>query len=113
MSREQHDRGANLGGVTYGHAGAFWIGVALVTMGVVLHLPMYLMGASNGYRLAGMPMNTSMKFGMAAIIVGLLSSLFGLFPRSAGEIVRRASRFASAPWTTSPSRRHTSACSSR
>jgi hypothetical protein len=44
MSREQHARGSNLGGVTFGHAGAFWAGVALVTVGVVLHLPMYLMG---------------------------------------------------------------------
>jgi putative MFS transporter len=92
MSREQHDRGPNLGGVTFGHAGAFWAGVALVIVGVVLHLPMYLMGAATGYRLAGMPMNTSMKFGMAAIIVGLFASLFGLYPRSAGEIVSRASR---------------------
>jgi putative MFS transporter len=92
MSREQHDRGSNLGGVTFGHAGAFWIGVVLVTIGVVLHLPMYFMGAANGYRLAGMPMNTSMKFGMAAIIVGLFASLFGLFPRSAETIVSRSSR---------------------
>ena len=92
MSREQHDRGRTHGGVTFGHAGAFWVGVALVTIGVVLHLPMYLMGASNGYRLVGMPMNTSMKFGMAAIIAGLGASLYGLFPRSASEIVSRSSR---------------------
>ena len=92
MSRQQGERKPDLGGVTYGHAGAFWVGVALVVVGVVLHLPMYLMGASNGYRLAGMPMNASMKFGMAAIIIGLLASLFGLFPRSAGDVVSRASR---------------------
>ncbi|CAN5322305.1 MFS transporter [soil metagenome] len=92
MSRERHDRGSSLGGVTFGHAGAFWFGVACVTVGVILHLPMYLMGAGNGYRLAGMPMNTSMKFGMAAIILGLVASLFGLFPRSAEDIVSRASR---------------------
>ena len=92
MRREQHDRGQRLGGVTFGHAGAFWVGVALVTIGVLLHLPMYVMGASNHYRLAGMPMNTPMKFGMAAIIIGLLASLFGLYPRSASAIVTRASR---------------------
>ncbi len=92
MTTERHDRGSNLGGVTFGHAGAFWFGVACVTVGVCLHLPMYLMGSGNGYRLVGMPMNTSMKIGMAGIIVGLASSLYGLMPRSASDIVSRASR---------------------
>ncbi len=92
MGTERHDRGSSLGGVTFGHAGAFWVGVVCVTAGVVLHLPMYLMGANNGYRLAGMPMNASMKLGMAAIIIGLIASLFGLFPRSASDIGSRASR---------------------
>lgn len=92
MSRSPHGRGVSLGGVTFGHAGAFWFGVACVTAGVVLHLPMYLMGASNGYRLAGMPMNTSMKIGMASIIVGLLASLFGLFPRPTDDAATKASR---------------------
>ena len=92
MSRKQNERMPSLGGVTFGHAGAFWVGVALVVVGVMMHIPMYLMGASNGYRLAGMPMNASMKFGMAAIIIGLLASLFGLFPRSADDVVSRASR---------------------
>ncbi|MDQ2666982.1 MAG: MFS transporter [Gemmatimonadota bacterium] len=92
MTTGQHGRGTNRGGVIFGHAGAFWFGVACVTAGVFLHLPMYLMGSGNGYRLAGMPMNPSMKIGMAAIIVGLISSLYGLYPRSAGNIAARASR---------------------
>ncbi|MEO8563214.1 MAG: MFS transporter [bacterium] len=80
-----NETSSTLGGVTFGHPAAFWLGVAAVTGGVLLHLPMYLMGKSNGYRLAGMPMETSMQIGMVAIILGLVASLYGLFPR-AGEI---------------------------
>lgn len=68
------------GGVTFGNAAAFWGGVAAVTAGVILHLPMYLMGKASGYRLAGMPMDTSMQVGMGAIIIGLAASLYGLLP---------------------------------
>ncbi len=66
------------GGVAFGNAGAFWFGVAAVTGGVMLHMPMYIMGKDIGYRLAGMPMDGLMQFGMIAIIVGLIASLYGL-----------------------------------
>ncbi len=33
----------SLGGVTYHHVGAFWVGIVAVSAGVVPHLPMYLM----------------------------------------------------------------------
>jgi putative MFS transporter len=85
-------RSTGLGGVTFGHAAAFWVGVALVTGGVLAHLPMYLMGRSVHYRLAGMPMETSMKIGMAAILVGLVVSLYGLLPRNAPAAAALASR---------------------
>ena len=81
-----------LGGVTFHHAGAFWFGVVAVTIGVIAHLPMYLMGRNIGYRLAGMPMDTPMTIGKAAIVVGLLASLYGLYPRSAEVTARAASR---------------------
>ena len=61
MVTERNNGGSSLGGVAFGHAGAFWFGVVSVTAGVLLHLPMYLMGASTHYRLVGMPMNLSMK----------------------------------------------------
>ena len=92
MGREQSGRASSIGGVTFPHAGAFWFGVVSVTVGVLLHLPMYLMSASSGYRLAGMPMNVSLKLGMAMILTGMGASLYGLYPRSADDIVRRASR---------------------
>lgn len=71
-----------LGGVTFHRPGAFWFGVAAVTFGVIGHLPMYLMGKDTGYRLVGMPMDMPMLLGMAAILVGLVASLYGLYPRS-------------------------------
>jgi putative MFS transporter len=73
---------ATLGGVTFHHPLAFWSGVAAVTAGVIGHMPMYLMGKGNGYKLAGMPMDMPMIIGMAAIIAGLAASLYGLYPRT-------------------------------
>lgn len=81
MVERGRERSPGFGGVTFGNAAAFWIGVALVTGGVVAHLPMYLMGKDMGYKLVGMPMETPMKVGMAAILVGLVVSLYGLLPK--------------------------------
>ena len=46
-------------------APAFWLGSAFVVMGVLLHLPMFLMARAMHYRLAGMPMGAGMLWGMA------------------------------------------------
>lgn len=59
---------------------AFWLGCAAVTGGVILHLPMYLMGAPMGYRLAGMAMDAGMYAGMAIIVAGLGLAVWGLAP---------------------------------
>ena len=61
---------------------AFILGVIAVTAGVLMHLPMFMMGRSMHYRLAGMPMDTEMYFGMGAIVVGCLIAAFGLLPRN-------------------------------
>jgi putative MFS transporter len=81
MSRSGPAQAATLGGITFHHPGAFWFGAICVTAGVLLHLPMYRMGRDIGYRLAGMPMDSPMIAGMAAIIIGLIASLYGLYPR--------------------------------
>jgi len=60
---------------------AFWLGCVLVTVGVLLHLPMFLMARDSGYMLAGMPMDTGMLFGMGAIIVGVALAAYGLLPQ--------------------------------
>jgi putative MFS transporter len=62
---------------------AFWAGCLIVTGGVLLHLPMYLMGSGNHYVLAGMPMAAGMLWGMAAIIVGIFLTGYGLLPKAA------------------------------
>jgi len=76
------ERPSGFAGVTFGNAAAFWVGFALVTGGVIAHLPMYLMGKDMGYRLVGMPMGMPMKVGMVAILVGLVVSLYGLLPKA-------------------------------
>lgn len=81
-----------MAGVAFHHVAAFWIGVVAVTAGVIMHLPMYLMGSNNGYRLAGMPMDMTMKMGMAAIVAGLAASLYGLYPQAPAPKVGSASR---------------------
>ena len=60
---------------------AFWFGCVIVTVGVVLHVPMYTMGADQGYVLSGMPMDAGMYWGMALIVAGIGMSAYGLLPR--------------------------------
>ncbi|HEU4997187.1 MAG TPA: MFS transporter [Gemmatimonadaceae bacterium] len=71
------------GSIDYHHPGHFWFGIAAVTIGVALHLPMYVESAGMHYHMAGMPMDLSMKIGMGLIIVGLIASFYGLLPRGA------------------------------
>ncbi len=56
---------------------AFWLGSAVVTVGVVLHLPMFWMGRNMGFVLAGMPMDTGMLWGMALIVAGIALPAMG------------------------------------
>ncbi len=83
MGGRQRKIFSNLGGIAFPHPVAFWFGTLATTLGVVLHLPMYIGARDMGYRLVGMPMDTSMMIGMFLIIVGLVASLYGLYPRSA------------------------------
>jgi putative MFS transporter len=64
---------------------AFVLGVTGVTAGVMLHLPMFLMGRDMGYRLDGMPMGNDMLVGMGLIIGGLIVSCYGLLPRNIAQ----------------------------
>lgn len=49
-----------IGGIADRHPAAFWAGIAAVTAGVLLHLPMYLGARDVGYRLAGMEIDAAM-----------------------------------------------------
>ncbi len=62
------------------HIWAFWLGCLIVTVGVVLHLPMYWMGRHMGFHLAGMAMDAGMLWGMALIVGGIALTAFGLLP---------------------------------
>ena len=59
---------------------AFILGVIAVTGGVLLHLPMFLMGRMTHYQLAGMPMGNDMYLGMALIVGGVVTAAYGLLP---------------------------------
>ena len=52
----------------------------MVTIGVILHLPMFWMGRSTHFQLAGMPMSTDMLLGMALIVAGVAIAAYGLLP---------------------------------
>jgi len=62
---------------------AFALGCTAVTVGVLLHIPMFWMGHNNGFVLYGMPMDPSMIFGMYLIIAGVIAAGYGLLPSKA------------------------------
>ena len=63
------------------HPWAVWGGCVAIVAGVLAHLPMFAMGRHTGYRMVGMPMDTTMLVGMALIPVGLLVAAWGMMPR--------------------------------
>ena len=71
---------------------AFGLGCLAVTIGVLLHLPMFWMGHDTGFVLAGMPMDPEMIFGMYLIIAGIAVAAYGLLPKHVAQTVEAASR---------------------
>ncbi|MEO5754997.1 MAG: MFS transporter [Chthoniobacterales bacterium] len=71
---------------------AFGLGCLGVTIGVLLHLPMFMMGRHNGFVLAGMPMDPTMIFGMYLIVVGVFVAAYGLLPSRQAYAAQTASR---------------------
>jgi MFS transporter, putative metabolite:H+ symporter len=59
-----------------------WAGLAAVTIGVLLHMPMYVGAADDGYMLAGMPVDAPMTAGMILIVIGLAATAYGLLPKA-------------------------------
>ncbi|MGN6820382.1 MAG: MFS transporter [Sphingomonas sp.] len=64
---------------------AFALGCVAVTIGVLMHLPMFLMGRMTHYRLAGMPMGWDMMVGMFLIVAGVGVAAYGLLPRGVAD----------------------------
>lgn len=63
---------------------AFVLGCAAVTAGVLMHVPMFMMGQHMHYMLAGMAMGWDMVAGMGLIVVGVGVAAYGLLPRGVG-----------------------------
>jgi putative MFS transporter len=57
------------------------LGVVAVAAGVVVHVQMFLMAGSMGYRMAGMPIDNAMIVAMALIVAGIGIAAYGLLPR--------------------------------
>ena len=64
------------------HFWFFVFGCIAVTVGVLMHIPMYWMGRDIGFHLADMPMDTEMLVGMALIVAGVGLAGYGLVPRT-------------------------------
>jgi putative MFS transporter len=60
---------------------AFILGCAAVTAGVLMHVPMFLMGRDMHFMLSGMAMGWDMIAGMALIVIGVGVAAYGLLPR--------------------------------
>jgi putative MFS transporter len=58
----------------------------IVSIGVMLHLPMFWMAHTNGFVLAGMPMDPGMLVGMALIVGGIIAAGYGLLPNSTPNV---------------------------
>ncbi len=79
-TRDRAERRSALG-VSYEHPISFWTGVAAVTIGTLMQLPMYFGAKHRGYRLRGMPFDATMSVGMVLMFVGVGLTVYGLLPR--------------------------------
>ena len=52
----------------------------MVSVGVLLHLPMFWMARNAGFNMSGMTMDPGMLLGMLLIVVGILAAAYGLLP---------------------------------
>src|ERR1700686_5283606 len=59
---------------------AFWAGSAVVSVGVLLHVPMFWMARSTGFNKSGMPMDAGMLLGMLLIFLVIAAAGYGLLP---------------------------------
>ena len=73
--------------IVKGRAAIFWAGCVGISLGVALHLPMYVDSLTRGHRMADMPMDLGMMVGMALIVGGALVTIWGALPP-----VRRTAR---------------------
>lgn len=75
-------RHGDFSGSSYEHPVAFWVGVILTSVGVIMQLPMYYMARGMHYHLAGMPVTKSMLVGMGMMLLGFGITAYGVFPKA-------------------------------
>lgn len=71
----------NMNGISFEHPLAFWVGVAVTTVGVLLQFPSFFQAGDDDYMLADMPISIEMSVGMALMFVGIGITTYSLFPR--------------------------------
>jgi putative MFS transporter len=81
---------------------AFILGVIAVTVGVLMHVPMFLMGRHNHFMLAGMPMGVDMIVGMALIVGGVGVAAYGLLPRNVSGLLSASQEIVVSPPEDAP-----------
>jgi MFS transporter, putative metabolite:H+ symporter len=81
---------------------AFILGVIAVTAGVLMHVPMFLMGQHNHFMLAGMPMGVDMIVGMALIVGGVGVAAYGLLPRNVSGLLSASQEIVVSPPEDAP-----------
>ncbi len=81
---------------------AFVLGVILVTAGVLMHAPMFLMGRNNHFILYGMPIGWDMILGMIAIVGGVAIAAYGLLPRNVAGILSQSQEIVVSPPEDAP-----------
>ncbi len=86
----------------------FWAGCALISLGVILHLPMLAHAHAMGNQLAGMAMDPGMYLGMLAIGVGAVLSCWGALPAKRAPHGDEATTNFEAPDSTPLNRWHAS-----
>src|SRR4051794_7424584 len=86
---------------------AFIGGVIAVTLGVLLHAPMFWMGRHNHFILYGMPIGGDMIAGMGLIVGGIAVSAYGLLPRDVSKLLSASQDIVVSPPEDAPlSRAH-------
>jgi MFS transporter, putative metabolite:H+ symporter len=78
------------------------MGVIAVTAGVLMHVPMFLMGRHNHFMLAGMPMGVDMIVGMALIVGGVGVAAYGLLPRNVSGLLSASQEIVVSPPEDAP-----------
>lgn len=69
----------------------FWLGFAAISLGVAVHIPMFVDAREMDYMLHGMGFDAEMVVAMSAITIGLVLTAIGLVPRRRPEATRIAS----------------------